>query len=127
MGNSQSSEDDSKRRVGLFTHGVEKWDLKPGDHIYVYQIVISHHGIWTGEDKNEVIHFSTKPGVNGIKICACTLEEFLKDPITGRKLQLRLTPYDEGLISKLVKRSGTAHCIKSRPAADVIATAKYCL
>ena len=127
MGNSQSSEDDSKRRAGLFTHGVKKWDLKPGDHIYVYRFFgsYSHHGIYTGEDENEVIHFSTKSG--GFTICACTLEEFLKDPIIGRKSQLRLTPYDEGLISKLVKRSGTAHCIKSRPAADVIATAKYYL
>ena len=129
MASSQSSEDDSKRRAGLFTHGVNEWDLKPGDHIYVYRAagLYSHHGIYTGEDEHEVIHFSTMPDDNGIQICGCTLEKFLTDPFTGRKSQLRLTPYDEDLISKLVKRSGTAHCIKSRPAADVIATAKYYL
>ncbi len=42
-----------QERVKFTSHAVQREDLKPGDHIYVYRKLgmHAHHGIYTG--KNE--------------------------------------------------------------------------
>ncbi len=115
--------DDSKHRVGLF-HSVTEDDLQPGDHVYAYRSVglYSHHGIYTGEEEEELIHFS---GEQNSKRCARiradTVEEFLQGST------LRLVAYDVGGGAKVFKRSGSVHTMKSRPAEEVVATAKHYL
>ena len=51
-------EDNSKDRVGYWSHAIDRSDLQPGDHIYVYNswLGYSHHGIYIGN--NEVIHLT---------------------------------------------------------------------
>ena len=115
------SRDDSSQRAGMISHDVSRVDLKPGDHIYCYRgvpplLCISHHGIYVGERDCEVIHFSKSSGIT-----SCSLSSFLEGD------QLRLVSYNEPYLFKSLKKSESSHCIKSRPAADVISTAKYYL
>ena len=132
MGNSGSKDiDDSRERVGYIFHSVERCQLKPGDHIYCYRCLglYSHHGIYTGNRKYEVIHFSnpnpygSKLSKNGAKICSCSVEDFLD----GK--QLRLVAYNVGrdeLAAKL-KRKETTHTQQARDPDDVVKTAVYYL
>ena len=129
MGNNQSR-DDSSQRAGLIFHDVRKRDLKPGDHIYSYRgvpplLCYSHHGIYIGERDCEVIHFDAPPGGTKCRssatIRSCSLSSFLDGN------QLRLVSYDEPFLFKVLKKSESSHCIESRPAEDVISTAKYYL
>ena len=111
------AKDDSKDRVHLFSHIVNRENLKPGDHIYVYKAcgLFTHHGIYTGyKGEYEVIHFEGD-------IDGCPLEEFL----CGGKL--RLVAYEVPLTHHLFKRCGSSHSISCRPARDVIQTAIYYL
>ena len=126
MGNNQSH-DDSSQRAGIIFHDVRRRDLKPGDHIYCYRhgMIYSHHGIYIGERDCQVIHFDAPYGETKSKYSAmirsCSLSSFLKGD------QLRLVSYDEPFLLKAVKKSESCHCIKSRPAAEVISTAKHLL
>ena len=117
--------DDSKKRAGFLFHTVFEDDLKPGDHIYAYRLggVYAHHGIYIGEPGMEVIHFSASNKLSG-KPCvqSCTYEEF-KDGA----LLARLVAYDVSAIAAFFKRSLAVHQYKSRPAKDVVETAKYFL
>jgi hypothetical protein len=122
MGNPESKGiDDSKERVGYIFHSVERCQLKPGDHIYCYRWLglYTHHGIYTGDEKHEVIHFSnpstSESKKNGARICCCSLEEFLGG------YQLRLVAYNSSILS--VKRWGTTHNQESRDPKDVVKTA----
>lgn len=122
-------EDNSKDRVGYFSHAVDRSDLQPGDHIYVYRRwFYSHHGIYTRDDR--VIHLTGQhgwsvPGSIGTKLTAtvqvCTLDEFLNGN------QLRLVAYGVDLASCVVKKSGSCHLSKSRSADKVLPTAEYYL
>ena len=116
-------DDDSKTRTGKLFHDVESWELKPGDHIYCYRLggVYTHHGIYIGEKGREVIHFSNAEHKNKwtARVCSCTLEEFVEDK------RLRLVAYDVSLTGKILKRNETAHMRVSKPAHEVIETAKY--
>lgn len=126
MGNDQSC-DDSSKRAGLIFHDVSRSDLKPGDHIYCYRsgMIYSHHGIYIGERDCEVIHFDAPYGKKKSKktamIMSCSLSSFLNGN------QLRLVSYDEPSLFKVLKKSESSHCVESRPAEDVIYTAKYYL
>ena len=127
MGNS-GSKDDSKERTGYIFHDVKRWQLKPGDHIYCYRKLglYTHHGIYTGNRKHEVIHFSNPYGSklsskNGARICSCSLEDFLD----GK--QLRLVSYNVGVVTAYVKRWGTTHAWVARDPEDVVNTAVYYL
>ena len=127
------SADDSKRRAGFCNHTVYEEDLMPGDHIYSYRCfgVYSHHGIYTGENGQEVIHFSgtDKKSKTTAVVQASTLEKFLyEDGIIIRgATQLRLVSYGEHFLTKFLKRNGTAHCIESKPAYEVLKKAKHYL
>ncbi len=116
--------DDSKDRVGYLFHDVNTWELKPADHIYVWRAfgAYSHHGIYTGESGQEVIHFAGAPGrwksKSTARIRAATVAEFCDDGT------LRLVAYDVNPITYYVKRSSTTHYKKSRPADAVLFTAK---
>ena len=118
-----NSENNSKDRVGKFTHAIDRSDLQPGDHIYVYNswLMYSHHGIYTGDDR--VIHLSG--GEQSKKAAAqvreCTLDEFLNGN------QLRLATYGVKRITRRIKKSGTCHILGSRSVQDVLYTAEYYL
>lgn len=126
-------EDDSKDRVGYFSHAIDKSKLKPGDHIYVYNswLGYSHHGIYTGD--NRVIHFAggaeqggwfssgSSVAKSSAKIQACTLDEFLNGN------QLRLVAYDADSLARRIKRSGCCHIKASRNVEEVLKEAEYYL
>ena len=122
---SDIEEDDSKMRAGKFFHNVERRKLKPGDHIYCYRCgkMYSHHGIYLGEEEMEVIHFSNeeRKEKKTARVCFCSLDEF-----TDGK-QLRLVAYNVELRSKVLKivKRESAHMRESKPAHEVIETAKY--
>ena len=119
----EDEDDDSDGRAGKIFHDIEKWELKPGDHIYSYRkgIFYSHHGIYIGEEGMEVIHFSNVQGKNKSSaiVCSCTLEEFAD----GGKI--RLVAYNVHPVKKKFKRSESSHIRKSKPASKVIKTAKH--
>ena len=121
-----ATKDDSKKRAGFLFHTVSKYELKPGDHIYAYRAagVYAHHGIYIGEPGMEVIHFSgqTSKLKRNIYIRSCTYEEF-----KGYALFVRLVAYDVNPVAHFFKRKLTAHRYESRPAKDVVKTAKYFL
>ena len=119
-----AAKDDSKKRVGLLFHHVAEHELRPGDHIYAYRAVglYAHHGIYIGEPGVEVIHFVGEELQGNARIQSSTLEDF-----KGYALFIRLVAYDANPLTTFFKRSLTAHQHKSRPAEDVIETAKYFL
>ena len=119
------SEDDSKDRVILFSHAIERDQLKPGDHIYVYRALgfYQHHGIYTGKPGREVIHFSgiEKKSKSTARVRVTTLDEFLGGGT------LRLVAYDEDERRAYWKKRGTSHFLKSCLASSVVSTAEYYL
>ena len=121
-----AGKDDSKDRAGFLFHMVFEDSLKPGDHIYAYRLggVYAHHGIYIGEPGMEVIHFSgnKRSGKPCVRIQSCTYEDF-KDGA----LLAHLVAYDVNPITAFFKRALTVHPYKSRPAKDVVRTAKYFL
>ena len=116
--------DDSKKIEGPLIHIVLKDWLKPGDHIYAYRLggVYAHHGIYIGEPGMEVIHFSGNKLSGKPCVQSCTYKEF-KDGA----LLAHLVAYDVNPITAIWKRAQTVHQYKSRPAKDVVETAKYFL
>ena len=119
-----AEKDDSKERTGSLIHMVFKGSLKPGDHIYAYRLggVYAHHGIYIGEPGMEVIHFSGNKLSGKPRVQSCTYKEF-----KGYALFARLVMYDVSLTTAIWKRALTVHPYKSRPAKDVVETAKYFL
>ena len=118
MASSVVPRDDSKDRVGRYSHAIKPEELKAGDHIYVYRFFYQHHGIYV--DEEEVIHFSGPKGSGSkseAKISAVSLKEFLKGD------QVRLVAYNESRMKLL----GTTHYEKSQPADRVISTAEMFL
>ena len=113
----------SKDRVGKFTHAIDRNDLQPGDHIYVYNswLMYSHHGIYIGNDR--VIHLSGggQSKKSAAMVRECTLDEFLNGN------QLRLVAYGVKPITRRIKKSGTCHILGSRSVEKVLDTAKYYL
>lgn len=140
-------EDDSNERVWYLSHRVSRWELTPGDHIYVYRMAgaYNHHGIYVGEEDCEVIHFSGTSGKASFVLNAAMLNvgRFFFNKIDGKKSnakvqktsledfcdgsELRLAAYDCNTLTTVLSRGGTCYVDKSRPADDVIATAKYYL
>ena len=121
-----AAEDDSKGRVNFFSHAVNREDLKPGDHIYVYKAcgLYTHHGIYMGkEGQHEVIQFVKLSLLDRRKavIDGCPLEEFLSGAT------LRLVAYNVPFIHHVFKRCGSSHIKPSRPAEEVMQTANYYL
>ncbi|KAG2630343.1 hypothetical protein PVAP13_3KG475100 [Panicum virgatum] len=59
-------------RVTLWSRSIERWQLRPGDHIYAWFGfgVYSHHGIYQGDDK--VIDFTVdaQSGGSGLSVSA---------------------------------------------------------
>ena len=114
--------DNSKDRVDFFSHAINKCDLRPGDHIYVYNswLGYSHHGIYIG--RNRVIHFSGPPRGGKSKSTAmvreCSLDEFLNGN------QLRLVAYGVSYAARLLKISGTCHQTECHSAEKAIETAE---
>ena len=115
-----NSEDNSKDRVGYFSHAIDRSNLKRGDHIYVYNswLMYSHHGIYIGNDR--VIHFSggEQSKISAAMVQECSLDEFLNGN------QLRLVAYGVGFLSPMMKKSGTCHTKKSRSVKEVLETAE---
>ena len=122
-----ATSDTSKDMVGYFSHAVSREDLEPGDHIYCYRVLgaYSHHGIYTGKPKREVIHMSGPVGgrksKSSIMIRAVTLVEF----IDGR--QLRIVAYNASELTKIFKRSASCSRAPSVPAYKAIEQAEYYL
>lgn len=115
------AKDDSKDRVGYFSHAVERKDLKPGDHIYCNLLILglgTKHGIYTGDKTGsreaEVLYYS------GSGVRSCSLDEFLDGS------QLRLVAYGASVVGNLVKRGGAAYVDESRPAKEVLEAANEC-
>ena len=123
MGDVYSKEDDSKDRVGTFSHDMEPWELKPGDHVYCYPKISlkKRHGIYIGEGK--VIYYANAEDDSRefATVCSCTLDEF-----TGGS-KVRLAPYDTSVTANLLKPSGTTYFVLCNPAHQVIKTAQYYL
>lgn len=120
-----AEKDDSKERAGLLIHTVSKDALKPGDHIYVYRVLplpYAHHGIYIGEPGMEVIHFCGEKRTGNAQIQSCTLKEFTKYCIF-----VHLVAYDASPFATLIKTTFSYNQRKSRPAEDVVETAKYYL
>lgn len=114
--------DDSKDRVGYLSHAIERSALKPGDHIYVRRFPwYTHHGVYTGDPKHEVIHLSgeTRSKKSDAKVQTCSLDEFLDGG------QLRLVAYGVSFLTRLVKLSGTCHSSDCRTADRVLKTANF--
>ena len=116
------SEDNSRDRVGVFSHCVSPEELKEGDQIYVYRygFLYSHHGIYAGE--NKVIHFSgQRKDKSTARITSCTLEEFCHGS------QLRLVAYNARYVAVKLKRSGSCHTEQSKHGDKVLARAEFYL
>ena len=111
--------DDSDKRVGYFSHAVDK-DLKRGDHIYTYRLGYSHHGIYVGSDSYDVIHVSGKTKTS-VQVRSCELQEFLWGS------PLRLVAYGSSENSRAYKMNSTCYCTESRQASKVVATAQHFL
>ena len=113
--------DDSKNRVGYFSHAIERSELKEGDHIYVRRLFYTHHGIYTGDPKHEVIHLSgrRRSKKSDAKVRTCTLDEFLSGG------QLRLVAYGVPYLTRLIKLAGTCHSSNCRTAERVLKTALF--
>ena len=114
--------DSSKFRVRLFSHAIKEEDLEPGDHIYVHRKcgLYTHHGIYVGgHEDHVVIHFSGLEKKNKATaiVESCSLKEFLD----GSKL--RLVVYNAPHVHRLIKKRGSCHYNKSRPASEVTQTA----
>ena len=109
--------DNSLSRVTFFSHSIEACDLSPGDHIYVYRnlYIYQHHGIYTGEEGREVIHFSGDDK-RSATVCATTLSEFLDGGT------LRIVTYNDPLC--WLKRWGTSHSVLCQSAEEVMTCAK---
>ena len=136
VGRSRSEqEDDSYQRGGYFSNAVDKSRLKPGDHIYVYRHLraYTHHGIYVGERRCEVIHFSTvckgetcgKLQVTGklvAKVQKTSLKKFCLD---GSAVRLITYGCSSWLKPIWIDKSGFVP--KSKPAEQVIRVAKYFL
>uniref|UniRef100_A0A1X7V5W7 LRAT domain-containing protein n=1 Tax=Amphimedon queenslandica TaxID=400682 RepID=A0A1X7V5W7_AMPQE len=129
MGNKNSTNDDSKDRVGDLSHAVDEKDLKPGDHIYCYSAFFYRHpkhGIYIGEDNYEVIHFATSGIRETItdwihwyqhtRVRSCSLKEFLNGST------LRLVSYDD---SQAPASDHTRHKEKAVPLEETVMTAKH--
>ena len=116
------SEDDSKDRVSYYSHVIERDQLKPGDHVYVYRALglYQHHGIHTGKPGREVIHFSgtESKSKSTARIRVTTLDEFQGG------YTLRLVAYADTVESD-GKMYGTSHTRPSRPASKVTKDAEY--
>ena len=112
--------DDSKDRVGVFSHAIARQDLKPGDHVYVYRplFTYAHHGVYTGIEGQEIIHFSG-PSKRDAKISAATLDEFC----CGGTIRLVAYDISRNSLDYLLKRPGTVHCRKSLVPEEVVNTA----
>ncbi len=117
------SEDDSASRVHFASHLKRRRNLKPGDHIYVYRVLhlYQHHGIYTGEEGGgEVIHVSGhKFSKTSATVTSSSLSEFLDGGL------LHLVSYNDPRTN--FKIYGTSHTSCSRPAEDVVRTAKELL
>ena len=114
--------DDSRDRVGFFSHAIERSALKPGDHIYVRRrFYYSHHGLYVGNPGHEVIHISgTRPfQKSDAQVRTCSLDEFLNGG------QLRLVSYGVSRFTRLIKLSGTCHSSDSCSADLVIKNAQF--
>ena len=111
-------------RISFYSHAIERYQLKPGDHIYAYRAygLYQHHGIYIGKPGRDVIHFSgtqsTGKSKKTARVRVSTLGEFLAG------YELRLVIYGEKRGKKLFKRDGTSHKMVSRPASEVINTAE---
>ena len=94
---------DSTKKVSFFSHRIEARDLSPGDHVYVYRHLYTyqHHGIYTGEEGREVIHFSGDDK-RSATVCATTLSEFLN----GGTLRIVVYNYSNPLPSICLRRGG---------------------
>ena len=64
----EGTADDSCQRVGYLFHYMNKEDLKPGDHVYCFRGIYTHHGIYIGEPDCEVIHFTGGKKGSSLKI-----------------------------------------------------------
>lgn len=112
--------DDSKDRVGVLSHAIARQALKPGDHVYVYRSLFTyaHHGIYTGIEGQEIIHFSG-PTKREANISATTLDEFC----CGSTIRLVAYDISRNSLDYLLKRPGTVHYRKSLVAEEVVNTA----
>ena len=115
-----NKEDDSASRVHYISHLQRRRNLKPGDHIYVYRVLhlYQHHGIFTGEEgEGEVIHVSGhKFSKTSATVTSSSLSEFLSGGL------LHLVSYNDPHTNFKIR--GTCHTSCSRPAEDVVSTAK---
>ena len=93
-----------------------------GDHIYVRKFPFyTHHGIYIGDPKHEVIHLSgrTRSKKSDAKVRTCTLDEFIDGG------QLRLVAYGVSYLTRFIKISGTCHSSDCRTAERVLKTALF--
>ena len=107
-------EDDSAMRVGVASHAIDKKHLKPGDQVYCYRNVCTHHGIYIGEPDCEVIHFSGASRIN-----STTLAEFQYGST------LRLVSY--GYEIKHFIAEVSSHYVKAMPPSETVKLAKHFL
>lgn len=112
--------DDSRDRVGVLSHAIAREDLKPGDHVYVYRpfYTYAHHGIYTGIERQEIIHFSG-PSKCDAKISAATINEFCR----GGTIRLVAYGIRRNSLDYRLKRPGTVHSRKSLVPEEVVNTA----
>ena len=117
--------DNSNDRVGYFSHAIDRLDLQPGDHIYVWRQLgtYSHHGIYTRSGK--VIHLSGARGQSKSKSTARVRESTLDEFLDGN--QLRLVAYGVKSSTREIKRKGTCHVRSSRSVEKILETAEYYL
>lgn len=100
-------------------HSVDRSDLKPGDHIYVWRSVnYAHHGIFIGD--NEVIHFTgpCKERKREARVHRDSLDEFLQGGT------LKRYEYDCSIVGVAAKLSGTCCVLKRDDPSDIVQRAK---
>ena len=106
-------------------HFIDESQLRPGDHIYAWRALgtYSHHGLYTGKQNRQVIHFtgdgSLYKNKSAARIRASTLQEFAD----GSYIHLAVYGHKEGFWYK-VKRSGTCYSEESDPPATVLERAE---
>ena len=88
-------------REPFWSHRVKRWQLQPGDHLYVWSsIVHHHHGVYVGNQR--VIHVYGR-NKSESRITLATLDQFA----SGR--QLRRARYGRPWWEVLLKGPGTCY------------------
>lgn len=102
-----------------YIHVIQRSELEDSDHIYVWRLGYSHHGIWDG---SKVIHYASPFGTGNTKQGAVVRRDSLDIFLNGG--QLRRYLYNVSDAEWFLKLRGTCSVKKSDAPSVVLKRAK---